>query len=306
MKNQQDNIQDIRNQLSLRKADKISINSNALQGHKNLILSSQCDYGVIRNGGRRGANFGPRSILNSLSSMNASSCNQLDHKVIRSKTAEICFDKQQEIDTNAIEETLSSSLASNIWHLGGGHDHIYPLLMALREKHEKICVLNIDAHLDTRVDPLFHSGTPFRQFSNQYKGEFSLIQMGIHKFANTKNNFSKLQNGKMEVYTTLQMQKESSNFTNVAQFLEQAISLDPDYQIVLSLDCDAIESTTMEGVSAVNHDGLSLKTVKDIFSWYFSKRQAKSYVGIYEYNPIFDNLSNKGSRAIASLMESFL
>jgi formiminoglutamase len=305
MKNQKDDYKEIENQLAPRSKDKIVV-SNSFKNSRNLFLTSSCDYGVIRNGGRRGANFGPKSILNSLSSMSASLCKEVNHTVIRGKTSEVNFDSQQIEDTNAISSAIKTANEKNIWHLGGGHDHVYPLLKAISESHEKICVINIDAHLDTRVDELSHSGTPFRQFANETKGEFLLYQLGIHRFANTQKNYDQLKNGEMKVYTTLQMQKESANFANMNLFLEREIVIPKDYVVVLSLDCDAIDSMTMEAVSAVNHDGLSLRSIKDIFSWYFSRQQAQMFTGIYEYNPVFDNLSNKGSRAIASLIESFL
>lgn len=293
-------------QLSKRSSDKFKIITDSGAAHKNLILSSQSDLGVIRNGGRRGANFAPEAIINTLSKMTCHTRAPIAYAPIRKGHSNSSFEEQQSEDILAIDQLLKHSSPNNFWHLGGGHDHIYPLLKSLSKVHKKICVINIDAHLDTRIDELSHSGTPFRQFSNEFDGDFILYQLGIHKFANTKENYSELKNGKMKVYSTLQIQKESSNFMNMNSFLEKEILIPDDHICILSLDCDALDSTTMEAVSAVNHDGLSLKCVRSIFSWYFSLRQEKKYIGIYEYNPLFDNLSNKGARAIASLIEPFL
>jgi formiminoglutamase len=58
----------------------------------------------------------------------------------------------------------SNYIEQNIIHLGGGHDHVYPLLKAIETKYKKIIILNIDPHCDTRESEHNHSGTPFRQF----------------------------------------------------------------------------------------------------------------------------------------------
>ena len=293
-------------QLANRSSDKFKFEEGLTSSNKNSILSSQSDLGVIRNGGRRGANFGPQAIISAITKMTSHTKGPISHLQIRNGSSKLNFSEQQSEDVLKIDKVFKDSTSKNYWHLGGGHDHIYPLLKSISKTHKKICVINIDAHLDTRNDELFHSGTPFRQFSNEFEGDFLLYQLGIHKFANTKENYKELKNGEMKIYSTLQIQKESSNFMNMNSFLEKEVLIPEDHICILSLDCDAVDSTTMEAVSAVNHDGLSLQSVKSIFSWYFSLRQKKNFIGIYEYNPIFDNLSNKGSRAIASLIEPFL
>ncbi|WP_127717402.1 arginase family protein [Halobacteriovorax sp. HLS] len=303
MKNEKDIFTKIESQLASRSADRIHVKND--QCNKNLILLSECDYGVIRNGGRRGSNYGPKSILANLRKMCAHKVNTISVESIRSKTCEENFNAQQLEDTQKISQALQSFSSKNIWHLGGGHDHIYPLLKSIEKDNDKICIINIDAHLDTRIDELYHSGTPFRQFSNETNCEVILYQLGIHKFANVQQNYEPLKRGSMKVYTPLQIQKESSNFTNMNSFLDKEIVIPDGFTVILSLDCDAIDSSSMEAVSAVNHDGLSLNTIRSIFSWYFSLAQERNYVGIYEYNPLFDNLSSKGARAVSSLMENY-
>lgn len=276
-----------------------------------LFLHSENDIGVSRNGGRRGTKFAPQSILNSLKKM-------ANHKT-RSDSNKICLienalGQNQDLDFNKLQkdsiEKIKSHLETNptnVIHLGGGHDHIYPFLKALDEHHNgnrKITVLNIDAHLDTRTDSLFHSGTPFRQFSDNCSCDFRLIQLGIHSYANSESTFKDLENGTMDVITKDDIARATNNFTiNIKDYLNEVISINSDELVILSLDCDAIKADIMEGVSAVNHDGLPLSTVQEIFEFYRGlKDQPHQYFGIYEYNPVYDNLSQKGSRALASLL----
>jgi formiminoglutamase len=58
----------------------------------------------------------------------------------------------------------------------------------------------------------------------------------------------------------------------------------------------------MEGVSAVNHQGLNSNQVLEILLTILNSKKGKKYFGFYEYNPIYDNLSQKGARFIASLI----
>ncbi|PIK16116.1 arginase family protein [Halobacteriovorax sp. JY17] len=304
-----EDIKDIQTQLDKRAASKLRIeplndfkNSNL----KNIFILSESDLGVVRNGGRRGAAFGPKAIVNTLLKMTTHKQKENGLKSIRSLQPYTPFTQQQSEDISSITEILKSYTYSHICHLGGGHDHIYPLLKALNTRTNKIAVINIDAHLDTRTDLETHSGTPFRQFANEVEGDFKLIQLGIHDFANEISNYTPLNKSEMEIYSVSQLRKETSNFTAVQAFMDKVTQDLCEFTIILSLDCDAISSQSMEAVSAVNHNGLELSFVRDIFSWYYSLDQKQKFCGIYEYNPIFDNLSNKGARALASLIEPFL
>ena len=273
---------------------------------KNFFILSESDLGVIRNGGRRGAAFGPKALINTLKKMSSHRSKVNGLKSIRNHLSCGPFIDQQSEDTNSISQLMGIVSNANIWHLGGGHDHIYPLLKAINTTDKKIIVINIDAHLDTRTDKEFHSGTPFRQFANEVDGDFKLFQLGIHDFANDQSNYEPIHQSEMEIYTVSQLRKETSNFTMTQPFMDKLIKEHQGYTIILSLDCDAISAQSMEAVSAVNHNGLELDFVRDLFSWYYSLEQRKKICGIYEYNPVFDNLSNKGSRILASLIEPFL
>jgi formiminoglutamase len=307
-----EDFKNIKNQLSSRKEDRIerefkNEDPAPLISH---ILSSPNDLGVCRNGGRRGAAYGPDAIINCLKKM-APHCNQEDENR-RHKVSTVCNNKLsdnfyefQKDSTHLIEKAMQED-SKSIIHIGGGHDHIYPFLKSLDSKDKRIIVLNIDAHLDTRTDESSHSGTPFRQFSKEAMAEFHLIQIGIHKYANAPSNFKKLPSGIMTYFTLDEIQTETDNFSKpIDSFLDEIL---PDFDedkdlLVVSLDCDALDSSCMEGVSAVNHNGFPLHTIKEVFNYCNYKRPQKTnLIGVYEYNPVYDNLSQKGARALASLL----
>lgn len=281
----------------------VSLKKNQSPDH--LFLLSSSDIGTLRNMGRRGSLYAPRAIMNvltKLSEHNQKSFNEYEVSSIHLESEN--FDLAQQKEKEKIQNLLKTHPQTNLIHLGGGHDHIYPLCMALNDQITNLTVINIDAHLDTRTDSLFHSGTPFRQIAKEFKGDFHLIQIGIHDFANTKSTMSPLSKGKETIYFYDNVKKETNHFTNNHDFFKKIFN-DKYTTYLVSLDADALSSSVMEGVSAVNHRGLSYDFVEELFV--FAKKELKSmYFGIYEYNPIYDNLSQKGARALSSLIYEIL
>ncbi len=268
-----------------------------------LFIKSSSDVGAIRNMGRRGSNFAPEAIINIVKKLSA-------HTGETWSEIEIADPELELEDFNFAQNTYSQKLvtlfetytqAQKFIYLGGGHDHIYPLLRALNHQSKKIIVINIDAHLDTRVDEFYNSGTPFRQFANEFQGEFQLIQLGIHDFANTKSTMSDLGRAKEVVATYEDLRRLTHNFTNSRKVFERMIPFDREALYVFSLDADALDSGLMEGVSAVNHRGLPFDFVDELLNYAIYNLRSKHF-GIYEYNPLFDNLSQKGARTLASLI----
>ena len=264
-----------------------------------LFLMSSSDWGVCRNGGRRGSRFAPQAIAHVLKKMTpafpAPSLYFEEVSCLAAEEEDFC--QAQEASARCIREVGSRFDGNTIFHIGGGHDHIFPLLMSLKDE-KAIHVINIDAHLDTRSDPIVHSGTPFRQFAELYKGRFRLTQMGIHPFSNHPSSHEQL-SAEMAVFSPEELSGSGED-------LKKKISFDKDELTLLSLDCDALASESMEAVSAVNPAGLSFRCVREIFNCYRNFEQKKKVYGIYEYNPLFDNLSQKGAKALASLIYNAL
>lgn len=286
-----------------RDTERIIFQKTDLKNADTLILKYSNDEGVIKNTGRRGSEFSPEAILNVFKKLTYhSSKSWAEHEVAANFTYQN-FNELQKIIENNLSQLFKSELrAENFIHLGGGHDHVYPILSLLKNQNKKIIIINIDAHCDTRTDLNFHSGTPFRQFSNEYSN-FTLIQLGIHEFANSISTRSPLLNGTEKIETYNNLKNKTKNFNDIQNFLNKEIPFENDAIYFLSLDADAIDSSIMEGVSAVNHSGLPLHFIEEIFI--YAKNILKcQHFGIYEYNPVYDNLSQKGARALSNLMYS--
>lgn len=290
---------EVEQQLAKRKGESLAAQRVPGEGAVQFLLSPS-DGGVIRNGGRSGARFAPQAILHCLSKMPFHCSHPWEaHDVVDGEGEKANFNASQLKSSEIIAKLLPFRRSRA--QLGGGHDHIYPLLKALEKfGQRKLVVVNIDAHCDTRPDTLAHSGTPFRQFDQETARDFELIQLGIHPYANTLATLAPLRRGQMTVHRPQDLPESR---LRMVKYLQDTIQVDPNAHYVLSLDCDALCASIMEGVSAVNHQGLTAPQVQGIFQW------AKALLpptrityGIYEYNPVYDNLSQKGARFLAALL----
>lgn len=290
--------------LKNRESERIIKNRTLPSEASTLFFKFSSDVGVLRNFGRRGAMYAPEAILNIVKKLalhnNQETWSEIE--IADTKLEMDSFSDAQKGYANALATALDSyALARKFIFLGGGHDHIYPLLKAFNKKFKKIKVINVDAHLDTRIDSFANSGTPFRQFSNEIQGTFELIQLGIHDFANSKSSMSELKNTKEIVATYEDLVHLTSHFTHNRKVFERMIPYDQEAFYFFSLDADALDSGMMEGVSAVNHRGLPYQFVEDLLNYSRNVLQIKHF-GFYEYNPLYDNLSQKGARTIGSLI----
>ncbi len=275
----------------------------ASDGKKVLFLKSSTDIGVIRNGGRNGARLAPQSLLSFFRKL------ALDEKgkefsfhewEVSSQKDEVeNFSEAQTKEATRIEAIVASHKEARIIHLGGGHDHIYPLLQSFSHK-KKILVLNLDAHADTRTDDEAHSGTPFRQFAREYKGEFHLFQLGLHVFANSESTLTPLPSGNMHVLWRKDMM-EQSKWTEF--FSEMRKLIDEETVVIFSLDADALSGDIVPGVSAVN--GMGLSTSELLQAWHLYRALPMKHqpiMGIYELNPVYDTLSGMSMRFISNFI----
>lgn len=277
---------------------------------KTIIMIAPHDEGVIKNGGRNGARYAPEALLNCLKKMN----NHIDH-ALPALIQDVFPGKETDLESNQIssseliDKAITLGLSNNLIHIGGGHDHAYPFLRALElnTKIKNILVINLDAHCDTRIDDNHHSGTPFRNFTDETKKNIHLVQYGLHNFANGKSTLAPLKNGSEKHFFIKEARENSEGFNSLDKnlFSDLPFELGEETFIYLSLDCDAIESATMEAVSAVNHEGLPLSYIQLIIGKVKTLPGPKAF-GLYEYNPIYDNLSQKGARALCSLIYNYI
>lgn len=268
-----------------------------------LFLKSSSDVGVIRNGGRNGARFAPSSFLSTFKKFaqnkTLSELSFIDFEVSSPEEETEDFHKAQENEAKRISEIVNNFPTSSVCHLGGGHDHIYPLLKALSPNYKKVIVINVDAHADTRTDSNFHSGTPFRQFSDSFAGDFDIYQIGLHPFANSFSTLSPLEKGQSHILWRKDLNTQSLN----AFFENISTKVNKETLVVFSLDADALIGSEVPGVSAVNPGGITRAELLELWDHYQAlNKNHSSVLGIYELNPLYDTLSSFSMRTIASFV----
>ncbi len=268
-----------------------------------LFLKSSSDIGVMRNGGRNGARFAPQSFISTFKKFAQNqTMNELaffDIEVSSVEEEEFNFHEAQLNESLRIEAAMKDHPGSKVIHIGGGHDHVYPLLKASSAKYKNVVVINIDAHADTRTDEHFHSGTPFRQFANEFQGQFHLFQIGLHPFANSFSTLTGLEKGKMEV-----LWMKDVNEANISSLFKKiAAVVNDETLVVFSIDADALSGNEVPGVSAVNPAGLTRAQLLSIWAHYSAlKKNHLPVMGIYELNPVYDSLASVSMRTMASFV----
>lgn len=267
-----------------------------------LLACAPCDRGVQLNGGRLGARWAPKALLAALQKLAIPP--QMDDLVMRVETSPAAVTEAATLEeAQCAEASWLANLRQStpLLHLGGGHDHVLPLLQALGDV--PVCVLNVDAHLDTRVDDWAHSGNPFRRFATHKGASFQLLQIGVHPFANTRSTMTPLPNdARMDIVSRDQCEDLA---WLQAQLQSLEARLESNAVVVFSLDCDALSGADVRAVSAPNHRGLSIEYVRRLVSAYRDlchRRGQPPVFGIYEFNPLFDDCSAAGARVIAGLM----
>lgn len=279
------------------------------------VLKASADWGTVLNNGRRGSLFAPNVLESLLLKMagHATKNNSLEFFEVSN------FKSEEQIDLKVSQLNESQKIAQHLknlsqkkylLHIGGGHDHFYPLLLAylsIPQTSKKVLILNIDPHLDTRTDSWSNSGTPFRNLdqalcsANPHNHQMTLVQLGTHLFANGEANYSPLKNMKQEIYEMSSIRKDGhlKNFvhTHLSAYLQS------HDEIVLSFDVDAIKASEMPAVSAPNHLGFSMEEMHELIEYLKMSAQEKFKIaGFYEYNPMFDDLAGSSGRALAALI----
>lgn len=292
--------------------EKLLENSEQSKNNSLIILTSPSDVGVMRNLGRNGSRHAPRSIISTLKKYNNHKRNEtIPIQEVSSQSMEKNnFHHAQNQSALKIERALTANPNAKVIHIGGGHDHALPYLRALQSSKfiDNILILNIDAHCDTRVDSENHSGTPFRNFAHEAKLPFHIIQYGIQDNANSPTTISPLPAGSTEILKIDKIRRETQNFSSLYTklLLSCPFEITQRTALFISLDCDAIDGSQMQAVSAVNGNGLPLTHIHSLLDQMKHLSLPHTTFGIYEFNPVYDNINQLGSRSIASLIYKFI
>ncbi len=245
------------------------------------------DSGVILNGGRAGSKYAPTAILNQFKKMSITD----DH----------AFFCESEYRANLLTTKARSHL-----FIGGGHDHVRSAILDIAKKNPKakIVILNIDPHTDTRTDAIKSSGTPFRELDLDGLN-LDLIQLGTLDYANFISSSAPLKHINQKIISMKDLEFQTEHFTKTKSFFKNQFIKKEDAIYFLSLDADAIVSSEMPAVSAVNYHGVPTSFVRECFKFFKDELHCQHF-GIYEYNPLYEGLNQIGLRNIVSIIHELI
>jgi formiminoglutamase len=276
-----------------------------IKGKKVAFLGYAGDEGVIRNHGRPGTFAGPSAIRKML----ARKAYHLQDSVTILDMGDIII---QNNDMESAHEMLSKAITGILREkafpiiLGGGHDLAYAhgksLFHFVKEKGEKLGIINLDAHFDLR--PLIggkgHSGSPFFQLAEEFPHDFNYMCLGIQKAANPK---SLCESAKKNHVVWIEAENFSLyNWDQISLILDEFCS--KVNKIYLSIDLDGYSSAFAPGVSAPSPMGFSPEIALRVLDWIASSGKLLS-VDIVELNPQFDQ-DNATARLAAECIEFLL
>lgn len=276
-----------------------------INGKKVAFLGYAGDEGVIRNQGRPGTFAGPsaiRKILARKAYHLPDHVNVLDMGDIMIKNNDM--ESAHEMLIEAIMGILSEKAFPVI--LGGGHDLAYPhgksLFQFVKEKGEKLGIINLDAHFDLR--PLIggkgHSGSPFFQLAEEFHHDFHYMCLGIQKAANPKSLFETAR--KKQVIWVEAEDFSFHHWDQVSQVLDEFVS--KVNKIYLSIDLDGFSSAFAPGVSAPSPMGFFPDVAFKVLDWIAGSGKLLS-MDIVELNPQFDQ-DNATARLATECIEFLL
>lgn len=160
------------------------------------LIGFAVDEGVLRNQARVGAAQGPHAIRTALASLPVLGEPELHD------AGDVHCDGG---DLEAAQEELATRVAQALAReslplvLGGGHEMAWGTfqgVMQARPAHQRVLVVNLDAHFDLREAAQGNSGTPFRQMHEWCTARarpFHYRVFGISEYGNTQALFERAQ-----------------------------------------------------------------------------------------------------------------
>lgn len=262
-----------------------------------VLIGFACDEGVRRNGGRVGAQDGPRAIRAMLAN-----CAWHQTDPVYDAGDVRCDDGQLEIAQEELAQRVATILRGG--HrplvLGGGHETAWGTFQGIitAQPGGRVSVLNIDAHLDLRADLPGHSGTPFSQIARWCKEQeqpFRYLCVGVAQPSNTQALYQRLAEwgGRYIPDTDFRPLPSAETLATIADFVGRAEA------IHLSIDLDVLSGAIMPAVSAPAARGLALEAVELVVERVMASPNVRA-VDVVELNPRFD-IDHRGSRVAARL-----
>ena len=262
------------------------------------IVGFECDEGVRRNKGRQGAAHAPNQIRKLMASIpyHADEENIMD--IGNVTCVEDKLEEAQEKLGNNVASLIESGYTPII--LGGGHETFYGHYLGVRKAlgpDKKIGLVNLDAHLDMRIDEKPSSGTMFRQILEQDE-QADYLCIGLQELGNTEQLFDTAKHWNVTYILESELEPLEETFSTITEFAKK------QDVIIYTICSDVINQASAPGVSAPAPFGLHPPLVRAITEHIVSQDNFLSF-DISEVNPLLD-IAEQTSRLASYLVTEVL
>ncbi|MFZ4068507.1 MAG: formimidoylglutamase [Caulobacterales bacterium] len=224
------------------------------------VAGFACDIGVRRNHGRAGAAEGPTALRRALANLAA------PETFAFTDLGDVAPDTD---DLEAAQSAMTGLLAARLPQhdrivlFGGGHETALASYCGLRDAfpHQRIGILNLDAHLDLRALGAAGgtSGTPFFQIRNLDPARFDYVCLGVARESNTEALIARAKDWDVGVITDEALMADPG----AGETLIDALVARNDL-MYLTMCLDVLPAAQAPGVSAPAVRGLPLAIVERI------------------------------------------
>ncbi|HED3854388.1 formimidoylglutamase [Enterobacter soli] len=258
------------------------------------LLGFACDEGVKRNHGRPGASQAPDVLRKALANM---ASHQGHEQLADLGTIEVEGDGL-EAAQRALSDAVTACQRSGMHTLvfGGGHETAWAHGRGVLDAfpHERVAIINLDAHLDLRKAERATSGTPFRQLAHycaEQSRAFQYACFGVSRAANTQALWDEAERLNVTLVEDLHFRRDALSV--LEEVLAGADS------VYLTIDLDVLPAGEMPAVSAPAALGIPALDLLPVIERICRSGKLRA-ADLVEFNPHYDQ-DGQGAKLAARL-----
>lgn len=258
------------------------------------LLGFACDEGVKRNHGRPGAAQAPDVLRKALANM---ASHQGHEQLADLGTIEVEGDGL-EAAQRALSDAVTACQRAGMHTLvfGGGHETAWAHGRGVLDAfpHERVVIINLDAHLDLRKAERATSGTPFRQLAHycaEQSRAFQYACFGVSRAANTQALWDEAERLNVTLVEDLHFRRDA--LSALEEVLAGADS------VYLTIDLDVLPAGEMPAVSAPAALGIPALDLLPVIERICRSGKLRA-ADLVEYNPHYDQ-DGQGAKLAARL-----
>ncbi|AEN63988.1 Formimidoylglutamase [Enterobacter soli] len=258
------------------------------------LLGFACDEGVKRNHGRPGAAQAPDVLRKALANM---ASHQGHEQLADLGTIEVEGDGL-EAAQRALSDAVTACQRAGMHTLvfGGGHETAWAHGRGVLDAfpHERVAIINLDAHLDLRKAERATSGTPFRQLAHycaEQSRAFQYACFGVSRAANTQALWDEAERLNVTLVEDLHFRRDALSV--LEEVLAGADS------VYLTIDLDVLPAGEMPAVSAPAALGIPALDLLPVIERICRSGKLRA-ADLVEFNPHYDQ-DGQGAKLAARL-----